>query len=173
MANDLQTATELRVYNWQSDEFLLVDWYTKLVTSGDHYQTFGRDLRHLSTFLDYFKPPRIFVYAADRRGIYFAFWLESMLSGAAFGLWIREDARHKPSSLMLLKQCFHGAFKMATVLIAYTKQAHLRHPLERLGCDYLGRVPALWDGDAVEVYTLTRSDWEARSGKHRQEQPER
>jgi|SRR5581483_3193661 len=165
-----EKAPLLRVYNWEIDEFLLVDWYNNLIMSGDHFKTFYRDLRHLSTFLDFFKPPRTLAIAVDDKGIWFAYWIDSMMSGAFFGLWVREDKRQAPSMLKCFREAINGSFLFASVLISITKQDHVCRQLEKLGFDYLGRVPALWDGENVDVYTLTKDDWEQRYGStHRKE----
>lgn len=166
---------QLSKYEWTRDEYLLVDWYNALVSSGEHYQTFSPELRYLSEFLNFFKPPRILVYSADKGGIFYAFWLEPAMSGAYFGVWIRKDKRTRPSSLELLKRSFNASFEGCTVLIAVTKQEDLDSTLRRLGCKHACRIPALWDGDAADVYYLTKDIWEQRygSGSDRQEQQQR
>ena len=163
MANDVVLYEGLHLYDWQKDEPLLVNWYSEMLTSGEHYQTFTPELRYLSTFLEFFKHPnRRLIYAADKGGIWFAFWIESHMSGAFFGLWGRADRRASLTMLKNLQACFYLAFKAVTVLIAVTKQPKLRTQLERLGAQYGMTIPALWDGDSVEVYTMTRDQWNKR-----------
>ena len=154
---------QLRIYDWQSDEYLLIDWYNALVTSGDHYLAFDKELRYLSRFLDYFKPPRTLAYATDRGGIWFAFFLDPWLSGANLGFWVREDKRHSGTMFGLFKRCINEAFKFATVLIIPTKQEHVGNIMLKLGAKYGMTIPALWDGADVAIYTLSRDKWKYRN----------
>lgn len=153
----------LRVYDWRHDEFMLIDWYNALVTSGDHYLTFSPDLRYMSNFLNFFKPPRTLAYALDSKGMTFAFWLEPALSGAFFGVWIRSDKRHAPSSMRLLQLAMDESFKAAAALMATTKQETVAAMLEKMGATHHSPdIPALWDGESVSLYSITKDKWERR-----------
>ena len=154
--------TELKVYNWQTDEFLLIDWYAQLVQSGDMSVTFTPDMRYMSNFLGYFRGRSTLGYSCDSRGIYFACWLEPFLSGAFFGIWIRESHRTTSAALRLTIEAYNEAFKFATVLIGICKQEHLRELHKKLGYTHTTSIPALWNGEAVDVYAITRDQWEQR-----------
>ena len=154
--------TDLKVYRWQTDEFLLIDWYSQLVQSGDMAVTFTPDMRYMSSFLAYFRGRCTLGYATDTRGIYFACWIEPFLSGAFFGIWIREAYRTVPSSLKLTVAAYDAAFQTATVLIGICKQDHLRELHEKLGYKRLATIPALWNGSDVDAYALTRDMWQQR-----------
>jgi hypothetical protein len=155
---------QLRVYDWRSDEWLLLDWYNQLVGSGDMAVTFTPDMRYLSNFLTFFRGHVTMGYSADEKGIFFAVWIEPFLAGAFFGLWIRSDKRHTLSALRLTKEAYTEAFKMCTVLIGLCKQEHLREIHEKLGYKRLATIPALWNGEAVDVYAITREQWNAKMG---------
>lgn len=160
----------LSVYDWKSDEFQLIDWYAQLIKSGDMYSTFTPDMRYMSNFLNFFKPPRTMGYASDKNGIFFAFWLESFLSGAFCGVWIRESHRHAPSSMKLLIESYNSAFEVYTVLMGLCKQEHLQEIHSKLGYTKRTTVPGLWNGDAVDFYTLTKADWENKHGRRKEQQ---
>lgn len=159
----------LRVYDWRTEEWLLIDWYHKLVTSGDMNTTMMSDMRYLSNFLLYFRPKVTLAYASDNNGIWFASWVEPFMAGAFFGLWIRQDKRHIPSAYRLLSEAYDEAFKVFTVLIGISCQEHLRDIHRKMGYSHLGTVPAIWDGNPADVYFMTREMWEAKNGRRRQE----
>lgn len=161
--NDLVVkAPALRVYNWTSDEFVLLDWYNNLIASGDHFTTFDRDLRYVSNFLAFFKPPNTLAFASDRAGMWFAYWIAPYLSGATMGLWVREEKRGSKAMFELLIQCIDQTFKIATVILVVTKQESVGGDFVKLGATFGMTIPALWDGEDTAVYTLTRDAWEAR-----------
>lgn len=157
--------SELRIYNWTSDEFVLLDWYNQLVTTGDHYLAFDKDLRYVSNFLAFFKPPQTLAFASDKRGMWFAFWLSPFMSGANFGLWVREDKRNGTAWFKLLTECFDESFKTVTVLIAVTKQDSVCAQLERLGAVRGMVLPAFWDGADAMVYSMTKDQWRQKNGR--------
>ena len=161
--NDLVKPPALRVYNWTSDEFLLLDWYNNLVTSGDHYLMFDRDMRYVSNFLAFFKPPQTLAYAVDKGGIWFAYWLSPYMSGATVGLWVREEKRAAKTTFELLIECFNESFKTVTVLVTITKQESVGAYFTKLGGVYGMTIPALCNGEDVSIFTMTRGQWEARN----------
>ena len=167
MKKEVVPFNDLRLYNWEREEFLLVEWYNQLVTSGDHFITFSSDMRHLSTFLTTFKNQAL-VYAVDNLGMWFACWFEPIMSGAYFGTWVRKDKRHGTAWYGRFKAAIDAAFQRLTVLIALTKQEAVAEQLERIGAVHGMRIPALWDGEAVDVYTLTRDQWNAHGRKIKQ-----
>jgi len=154
--------SELNVYQWQESEYMLIDWYAALVQSGDMAVTFTPAMRWMGEFLMYWRRVAL-LYACDKGGIYFAFWLEPILSGAFCGVWIAQRKRQSPNVYKLLQECYDRAFKAFTVLIGLSKQEHLQEIHEKLGYTHHISVPALWYGDAVDLYTLTRADWEKRN----------
>ena len=162
MAQEPAKTPLLRVYKWQTEEWLLLDWYNQLVGSGDMGVTFTPDMRHLSTFLTYFRGHATMGYGSDEKGMFFACWIEPFLAGGFFGLWIRSDKRHSLSALKLLREAYDEAFKMCTVLLGICKQEHLREIHEKLGYKRLASVPALWNGESVDIYALTKAEWEAK-----------
>jgi hypothetical protein len=157
---------KLKVYDWKSDEFMLIDWYAQLIQSGDMAVTFTPDMRYMSSFLGYFRGRATLGYSCDSRGIYFACWIEPFLSGAFFGIWIREPYRTRPVALKLTIEAYDAAFQTATVLIGICKQEHLRELHEKLGYQRLATIPALWSGDSVDAYAITKDMWlQRRRGK--------
>jgi len=152
----------LHVYNWTTDEFMLVDWYNVLVQSGDHYLAFNKEMRLLSVFLDGFKPPRTLALATDKAGVWMAYWIDPYLSGANIGFWVREDKRHSGTMFKLFRKAVNETFKVATVLLIPTKQEHVGNIMLKLGAVFGMTIPALWDGEDVSVYTLTKDKWKYR-----------
>ena len=151
----------LRVYDWRVDEYMAVDWYSKLVQSGDMAVTFTPDMRYLGNFLAYWRRA-VLAYASDESGVFFACWVEPIMSGSFFGAWVREDKRHTVTALKLLTYAYDEAFKTSTVLIGLCKQEHLQDLHRKLGYKRACVVPGLWNGEDVDVYVMTRAMWEAR-----------
>jgi len=104
-------------------------------------------------------------YVADEKGIWYSWWVEPCISGAFAGLWIRKDKRTSISALRATREAINESFKVFTVLIGLCKQEHLRDIHLRLGYQRLGVVPGLWYGEDVEVYILTKDDWDKGLGK--------
>ena len=154
--------SNLTVYDWRSDEWLLVDWYAQLIKSGDMAVTFTPDMRYMGNFLAWFRAPRTLAISNDNSGVFFAFWLESFLSGAFCGLWVREDKRQSPTAMKLIIEAYNSAFQVYTVLMGICKQEHLRDVHLKLGYTKKTTIPALWNGDAVDFYAITKDDWEKR-----------
>ena len=157
----------LKVYAWQSDEYLLIDWYAQLVASGDMAVTFTPDMRYMSNFLGYFRGRVTLGYATDARGIWFAYWIEPFLSGAFVGIWIRKEQRATSRALRHVIYGYNEAFKVATVLISLCKQEHLRELIVKLGYQTATTIPALWNGADVDVHIITRDMWEQRYGRRK------
>jgi hypothetical protein len=157
----MKTEPRLTVYNWKTDEYLLIDWYAKLIQSGDMALTFTLDMRWMGNFLQYFRKATL-GYACDEKGIFFACWLEPLLSGAFFGMWIREDKRQASTSLKLAIEAYGEAFKVYTVLMGLCKQDHLKDVHLKLGYTLQCTIPGLWNGEDVAVYSMTREQWETR-----------
>lgn len=156
--SDVAPAKELRVYNWRTDEYLLVDWYAKLIQNGDMALVFAPDMRYLGNFLAHFRKLTL-GYACDKDGIFFACWLEPLLSGANFGVWVRENMRHAPTTLRLLTTAYNEAFKVFTVLLGLCKQPALQDIHRKLGYKKAFTIPALWNGEDVDVYVITQDMW--------------
>jgi hypothetical protein len=150
----------LRVYKWREDEMLVVDWYAQLVQSGDMYVTFMPEMRYMGNFLQYWRHATL-GYAMDSKGIFFAFWLDPLLSGAFFGVWIRSEYRGKPVIVRLVTAAMDEAFKFASVLIALCKQEHLRDIISKLGAKLAMTIPGLWNGEAADAHVITKDEWEA------------
>ena len=163
---DIKPDIQLRLYEWQTQEYLLIDWYSQLVASGDMYVTFAPDMRYMSNFLTFFRGHAILGYDVDEKGIWFAFWVEPCMSGAYAGVWIREDKRHAPSSFKLLSKAYDEAFKVYTVIIGMSKQFDHRELHAKLGYTHACTIPGLWNGDEVDIHYLTREQWNHRK-EHR------
>jgi hypothetical protein len=159
---------ELYPYDYTTQEWLLVAWYQELVESGDMYVTFASDMRYLSNFLQFFRGRVTLGYSADERGIWFALWVEPMMSGAYWGVWIRKDKRHTVSAFKALAFGIDEALKYFTCIIGICKQEHLRDIHLKLGFKKLGVIPALWDGEDVDAYVLTRDGWTNRKEQRQQ-----
>lgn len=157
------TEAELKIYNWTTDELLLLDWYAQLVQSGDMGLAFTKDLRYPGNFLQYFRPPRTLAYATDARGIWFAAHVDAIDSGCFFGCWIREEKRTTPTALKLLIKVYDEVFKASAVIIGLSWQPYLLDIHKKLGYAHLGAIPGLHDGAAVDVYYMTRDMWQKRA----------
>ena len=167
MPTEPSAAPQLRVYDWRTEEYLLIDLYNQLITSGDMATTFAPDMRYLSTFLTFFRGGATMGYASDNNGIFFASWVQTFLAGGFFGVWIRKDKRHTVTALRLLTESYNECFKVYTVLLGICKQEHLREVHEKLGYKRLAEVPALWNGESVDIYAMTKDMWENRHGHER------
>lgn len=160
---------QLIIYRADQHEYLALDWYSELMSSGDMLVTFTEDMRMISTFLSYFKQKVILAFAADARGMWFAYWAEPYMSGAAVGVWIREDKRQVPSAFRLLVKCYDESFKVWPTLVGLCKQEHLKEIHLKLGYREACVLHKFWNGNDVTVYELTHERWK----KFRQSKSER
>src|SRR3990172_50052 len=77
-------------------DLLLASWWGHLVEGEDLGKVFTVSCASLSGFFQAFQAPCILYFAKDDKGIWFAMWAEPIMSGAFFGLWVREDCRGNP-----------------------------------------------------------------------------
>ena len=139
-------------------------WWARLVAGPDAERTFTPSVTDtLSAFLGFFQQPKHLVFKLDTVGIWFAAWLEPVMSGAYFGLWIREDRRHSKLALVAFEESLSIAFTIFPVLIGVTRQPDLIDGHKRLGYTLLGQIPYLWDDTDVYIMFITKDAFNSRS----------
>lgn len=147
-------------YNPAAHEQLLVHWFFNLKKTGDLDKVFFKDLHTLTAFLNYYANGVKLAFTVDKDGISLAAWVRPILDAGEFGLWIREDKRHSPSSLRSVYEAYDDLFKRFAVLMGVSKQQHLRKLHEKLGYEVSIEIPNAWDGEPVQIYHLTREAYE-------------
>ena len=145
-------------------DLVLARWWTTLISGDDASRTFSPDVTsNLHAFLSFFQLPRHLVFKLDGGGVWFAAWYEPIMSGAFFGLWIREDHRQSRASFVAFEESIRAGLVVSPVLIGVTRQPDLIDEHERVGYTLVGRIPELWDGDDVWILTMTRESFNARN----------
>jgi hypothetical protein len=142
-------------------DVMLTTWWAEMNAAHEFDTTFMRSCKPLGAFLSYWRRSDItLVFAYDERGIWFAFWIEPLMSSACIGLWIRADRRCTRAALRAFRDVIGAAVRTYPSLITVTCQHVVYMQLCRLGFTPLGLVPGLWDGTDANVNILTRARWE-------------
>ncbi len=154
------------LYDPKLHETLLVAWHYSLQADPEeHGQLFMEPLRNLTNLLGWAKDQVRLLISWDARGLTAAAWVEPLMAGAFFGTWLRKDYRDI-RGLAFIRQAHDKALEHFEPLIAVTKRPELYEILLRLGYQYVGEIPGLFDGGRVKVYYLTK---ETRYGSGRRE----
>ena len=149
-------------YNPQLHEAFLLAWFFHLRQTGDLDKVAHPSLHTLTTFLNHYANDVKLGFASDTKGIWFASWVRPLMNAGEFGLWIREDKRHSPTALKCLYESYNTCFQWYTTLIGISKQGHLKEIHEKMGYVQCADIPAVWSGNAVQVYYLTKDAYNER-----------
>lgn len=156
----------MTLYDARQHETLLVAWHYQLQTNPvEHVNLFMEPLRNLTNLLAWAKDQVKLMVSWDAKGLWGAAWVEPVMSGAFFGLWIRYDMRGTPAAVAFVNRCYDQSLEHFPVLIGITKQERLHAIHLRMGYLYLGIIERLFDGDPARVYVMTK---ESRYGRRRQ-----
>lgn len=147
-------------------DLLLTKWWMLLAETRDLEQVFTADYAVLSRFLFGFQPPTTLLYATDAEGIWFAAWVDPIMSGAFFGFWVREAYRPSVSSnmeptLAVTHEAFTTFFREYPILFQISRSHHIMELAERLGGHVMGSVPYIFDGESAFVAYLTREGFKS------------
>lgn len=113
-------------------ELLLGQTYVELQSSGN-LQLIFCEPPSLGTFLSLFRPPTALLFEHDMKGIYILCWLEPVLRGGTFALWIRQDHRHSPLAYRAYLKALVLALRAFPVVLGITGQETLVAQHERFG----------------------------------------
>lgn len=151
-------------YDRDKHEMLVVNWYVQeLAGKPDEFANlFAKPLRNLTEILFWSARTVKLYFEIDVAGIWCASWIEPCMSGAYWGVWVREDKRKSKAMLAHVNQSLDLALRHFPVLMAPTKQPRLQSEMERLGWIREGQIPHLFDGDAAGVYWLDKESRDAR-----------
>lgn len=138
-------------------DMLLLGWWSRMFHNADLDRTFTQDLHAPGAFMACWRAGnRALVFDHDDEGIWIAIWFQPVMSGAYMGIWVRPDQRlTKRRTVEAVKTTLVTALGHWEPILSLTKQEKLLRPLRGLGYDVVGRVPGLWDGEAVWVAALT------------------
>ena len=161
-------------YDRERHEMLILKWYLDLNSKPQEFSNlFAKPLRNLTEILFWSARTVKLYFEIDVAGIWIATWFVPDLSGAFWGIWVREDKRQTKAMLAHVNESLELGLAHFPVLMANTKQPRLRSEMERLGWVHQGEVPHLFDGDASSIYWMDRG---SRDGRRRRkiidEQPE-
>lgn len=137
-----------------AEDLLMFDWYRVMGSCEDLEQAFSVHLAPFGAWIEAMRKSFL-VYAADDTGVWFASWMDAgAMSGAFYGLWIREDRRHAADALPLVIESIHLGLERFPVLIAVTQQPKVSLTAQRVGFQRLGVVPWIFDGNDAEILWL-------------------
>jgi len=156
-------------YDRDKHEMLVVNWYVQELAAkpAEFANLFAKPLRNLTEILFWSARTVKLYFELDIRGIWIASWVEPCMSGAYWGVWVREDKRKSKAMLAHVNQSLDFALTHFPVLMAPTKQPRLQKEMERLGWIREGQIPHLFDGDAAGVYWLDKESRDARFGRRK------
>jgi hypothetical protein len=158
------------LYDPKIHETLLVAWHYSLQADPvEHGQLFMEPLRNLTNLLGWAKDQVKLLISWDAKGLTAAVWIEPMMAGAFLGAWLRKDYRDI-RGLAFIRQAHDKALEHFEPLIAVTKRSELSPILLKLGYEYVGEIPGLFDGNRVRVYYMLK---ETRYGSGRRKDIER
>jgi hypothetical protein len=157
-------------YEKDKHELMLVNLYVQelLPKPVEFANLFHTSLRSLTGLLHWAANTVKMAFDFDAQGIWIATWVEPSMSGAYWGLWVREDKRKSKAMLAFVNQSLDLCLKMYPVLMAPTKQVRLRSEMERLGWIYQGEIPHLFDGAPAGVYYMDQETRDARFERRRE-----
>lgn len=157
-------------YDRDKHEMLLVNLYVQelLPRPVEFSNLFHTSLRSLTGLLHWAANTVKIAFEFDDRGIWIATWIEPSMSGAYWGLWVREDKRKSKAMFAFVNQSLDLCLKAYPVLMAPTKQVRLRSEMERLGWIYQGEIPHLFDGASAGVYYMDKETRDARFERRRE-----
>lgn len=147
----------MTLYDRDRHEMFVLKWWTDLNANPAELENlFAKPLRNLTTILNWAASTVKVMFETDWDGIWAAAWVEPYMSGAFFGAWIRPDKRHTKAALQFINQAYDTALGYFPVLIGLTKQKNLHELHLRLGYEYVGEVPYLFDGQTAYEYRMTK-----------------
>ena len=144
---------------------LMLYWFLNLRADPIEFENlFCEPLRNLTAILIWAKNAVNVMIDVDADGIRFAAWCAPEMSGAEFGAWARKSVRGTKAHLAFMDEAYEHALSQYPVLIGRTKQEKLHRLHLRLGYEFIGIVPNLFDGSPVREYYMTR---ETRDGRRK------
>ena len=150
----------------------LAAWWARLQATGDLDRTFLPTMRPLGAFLAYWRGNVVLFFDIDDAGLTAAAWLEPVMSGAFYSLWLRPDRRKSKASLAFVRATLERGLATWPVLLGLTRQPALLAGHRKLGYRVCADIPHLWDGDTVHLVALTPASYtEAQHGRLQARQP--
>lgn len=151
-------------YDREKHELLVVNWYIQeLAAKPDEFANlFAKPLRNLTEILYWCSRTVKLFFEIDAAGLWIASWVEPVMSGAYWGVWVRADKRHSKAMLSHVNESLDLALQHFPVLMAPTKQPRLKYEMLRLGWIHQGDVPHLFDGSAADVYYMDKESRDVR-----------
>lgn len=158
----------------ENGDAALLQWYMQLVVYGDMEKILGPSLYSIAAFMRHFTDPGGCVYyLIDDKGWYAVAWTFPLIGGGTWGLWIRPEKRPTGSRLVLnfIMQTIQASLDRFPVLVNTAKREPIVAQTKRLGYEYIGKIPYLFEGDTCHILYLTRdmfqpiyAKWEAYYG---------
>lgn len=158
----------MTVYDPERHELLLLKWYLDIKANPEELgNLFTRPIQSLTEILSWAKYRVKISFEFDAQGIWALAWAEPLLDGAMVGGWARKDKRASFHTWISFKKFTQAALGTYPVIIGLTRQAELHGLHIKLGYNYVGDIPALFDGSPVRVYTMSRQEKEHTNGIRR------
>ena len=149
-------------------DVILVQWYGQMMMDGEFYATFYKSMESLSTFLDWFCPPRSLFFKIEFNGSketpcpLACAWFEPIMSAAGIGYWVRKDRRKSKLAVSSAEEAISIALKNVPSLITFTQRKELIKAHQRFGYNIAGFFPGLWDGKDVWAFTIDQFGFDHR-----------
>jgi hypothetical protein len=158
----------------------LLQWYSTLVETEDLAELVGPSLFPLAAFMKHYTAPdtRLLI-LEDDKGWAAVAWLSVFMAGGTWGLWVRKGGpRHSGSRKVMgfIMSSLAYAFEFVPVLVNTTRRGSVVAKTRRLGYNYVGVIPLLFEGEDCHILYMTREmfqpiweKWEAYKAKRHEQ----
>ena len=137
---------------------LVERWRETLLADGEYEQVFGPLAD--AAFVDFFTLPRHLLMLCGPTGLKAALWFTPWFDGAEVGVWVGRGWRHNRTVAGVLVASLGATLPFLSTVICYTRQAHVRRLVERLGFTLVGTIPPV----GLSMYFVTAATFKLPSG---------
>lgn len=142
---------------------LMAQWFARLCACGDVEKLFRPSAHTLSGFFNAIAQPTTTIFKVNDQGIWFVAMLTPHFAGASFDMWVAPNKRKGKAWVQAMCEALEYGFARYPVLMGLTAQENLLDDHVRMGYVVLGKVPALWDGEApLWAMYITKETFDAR-----------
>lgn len=151
-------------------DWLLLNWMLAMKHDGELSHTLSQRVQTPATFLNFVSQRPLYYRLSELQTVTYVAWFEPIMGNAFMGFYIAPSARdqHEEKVFFLfdmLNMAFVSGVKVIVGLIQERATPFLTQKFiklhMRLGYNYSGVVPCLFDGKDCHVVAYTATNWEA------------
>ena len=154
-------------------DWALINWHTRLLHDKEFSHTFTNNMKSPSTFISFFFLPRLlFCVLDDLSNIEMAYWIDPSMSGVFVGMWADASLRQSIRGNRKIYEFFcimtEEVLKSWPVIISTIKDRESKAKTDKfiemhkkLGYNYIGKIPYLFDKEPANILYLTEENFQA------------